>query len=168
MQNNYYMNRILGYFFIAFFSIFLGSQITEGYLLVPYWKTLSATEFYEYYSQFGLIIGRFYTMLTIIAALLPIYISIYCFYKKSSALTYSLISTFFTFLCIGLFYVYFKETNQQFFDANFSASQLKSELEIWEYWHWSRVILEFLALVFLILTFKILTNKKTEEYIKTF
>lgn len=156
------MNRILGFFFITVFSIFFGSQITEGCLLVPYWKSLSTTEFYEYYSQFGLIIGRFYTILTVIAALIPICISIYCFYKKSQALRYSLISSFFTILCIALFYIYFKDTNQQFFDANFNASQLKSELEIWSYWHWVRVILEFLALIFLILTFNILTKKRIQ------
>jgi len=155
------MNRILGFFFSAVFSIFLGSQITEGCLLVPYWKTLSATEFYEYYSQFGSIIGRFYTTLTVIAALIPICSSIYCFYKRSRALTYALISSFFTFLGIALFYMYFKDVNQQFFDANFNASQLKSELEIWGNWHWMRVILECIALIFLLLTFNILTNKRT-------
>lgn len=156
------MKRILGFFFTTVFSIFLGSQITEGCLLVPYWKTLSTTEFYAYYSQFGLIIGRFYTTLTVIAALIPIGISIYCFYIKSKALTYSLISSFFTFLCMALFYIYFNGINQQFFDANLDAYQLKAELEIWEYLHWMRVILEFLALIFLILAFNILTNKRIE------
>lgn len=154
------MNRNVGFFCVAVFSIFLGSQITEGFLLVPYWKTLSMTEFYEYYSQFGPIIGRFYTILTIIAALIPISITVYCIYKKSRALTYSLISTFFTFLCIALFYVYFKDTNQQFYEATFNASQLKSELEIWGYWHWFRVLVEFLALLFLTLTFTILSKKE--------
>lgn len=156
------MNRILGFLFITVFSIFFGSQITEGYLLVPYWKTLSTSEFYHYYSQFGLIIGRFYTILTIIAVLIPLGINIYCFYKKSRALTYSLISSFFTFSCIVLFYIYFKETNQHFFDATFNASQLKSELKIWEYLHWGRVTLEFLALISLILTLNILTKKRIQ------
>jgi len=156
------MNRILGYFLITIFSIFFGSQITEGFLLVPYWKTLPASEFYKYYSQFGLIIGRFYTILTLIATLIPISISIYCIYKKSKALTYSLISLFFTFLCIAVFYFYFKETNQQFFNANLNAFQLKAELETWGYLHWFRVILEFIALIFLILTFNILTKKSSQ------
>jgi hypothetical protein len=156
------MNRILTYFLITIFSIFFGSQITEGVLLVPYWKTLSTTDFHEYYSHFGLTIGRFYTILTIVAALIPISINIYCFYKKSKALTYSLISSFFTFLCIAVFYIYFKDTNQQFFNASFNPIQLISELEIWGYLHWFRVILVFLALIFLILTFNILTKKRIQ------
>jgi hypothetical protein len=156
------MNRILGFFLITIFSIFFGSQITEGFLLVPYWKSLSTVEFYKYYSEFGLKIGRFYTILTIIAAVIPTSISIYCFYKKSRALTYSLLSTFLTFSCIALFYIYFKGVNQQFIDGGFNPSQLKIELETWGHWHWFRVFLEFLALIFLILTFNILTKKRIQ------
>ena len=158
----YSMNRILGFFFSTVFSIFFGSQITEGCLLVPYWKTLSTTEFYEYYAQFGLKIGKFYTTLTVIAALIPIGISFYCFYIKSKARTYSLIASFFTFLCIALFYTYFKGINQQFFEANLNATQLKEALVIWGYLHWMRVVFEFLTLIFLILTINVLTNKRIE------
>ena len=39
-------------------------------------------------------------------------------------------------------------------------SSLKAELETWGYLHWFRVILEFIALIFLILTFNILHKKK--------
>ncbi|MFN0729332.1 hypothetical protein [Polaribacter gochangensis] len=161
------MNRALGYFLIAVFSIFFGSQVSEGFLLVPYWKSLSAPAFYKYYSQFGLTIGRFYTILTIIAALIPVSISIYGFYKKSNALTYSLISTVFTFSCIALFYIYFKGINQQFFNASFNPTQLKSELETWEYVHWFRVFLELIALIFLMLSLTVLTKKELNTNIQT-
>lgn len=156
------MNRIIGYFLISIFSIFLGSQITEGFLLITHWKTLSATEFYDYYSLFGLIIGQFYTILTIISALIPISISIYCYYSKSKALKHSLISLFFTSLCILLFYIYFKGTNQQFFNAALNTTQLKHTLETWEYLHWLRVLLELFALIFLILSINILTKNRTK------
>lgn len=154
------MNRILLFFSIAVFSLFLGSQITEGFLLVPYWKMLSKTEFYEYYSKFGPIIGRFYTILTIIAVLIPLSFSIYCISKKCRALKYSLVSSFFAFLLIAIFYIYFKGVNQQFYEAAFDANRLKHVLETWEYMHWLRVFLEILSLVFLILALNILSNDK--------
>lgn len=156
------MNRVLAYSSIAIFAIFIGSQITEGALLVPYWKTLSATEFYQYYSQFGKTIGIFYTILTLIAALIPAFACMYCYLKKSTALRFSIIATFFTFSFIAIFYIYFKGVNQQFYNAAFNAIQLKSELNTWEYWHWFRVLLEVLALIFLILTFNILTAEKSQ------
>tara|TARA_R110002074_G_scaffold21547_1_gene66803 strand:+ start:982 stop:1485 length:504 start_codon:yes stop_codon:yes gene_type:complete len=157
------MNRILSFFSIAIFSIFLGSQITEGCLLVPYWKMLSRTEFYEYYSKFGPSIGKFYTALTIIATLIPISISIYCFSNKLRALKYSVLSSLFAFLIIVLFYAYFKDANQQFYEITFNANQLKSELKTWEYWHWLRVLLEFLSLIFLILALNVLSKKESSK-----
>lgn len=60
------------YALIAIFSIFVGSQITEGALFVPYWKSLSTEAFYSYYNEFGPGIGQFYTVLTIVAAAIPI------------------------------------------------------------------------------------------------
>jgi len=140
---------------IAIFSIFLGSQITEGFILLPYWKTLSRTEFYQYYATFGPAIGRFYSILTVIAALIPVSITVYCFYIKSDALKYAIASTIFAFLFIAIFYVYFKGTHQQFYASAFSASQLKAVLSTWGHWHWLRVLLECLSLLFLMLALEV-------------
>jgi len=128
------MNRTLTFVSIAVFSVFLGSQITEGFLLVPFWKTLSSTEFYAYYAEFGPLIGRFYTCLTIIAVLIPFGLSFYCYYYKPHALKYAIVSTLFAVLVIAVFYGYFKDTNQQFFEAVFDTHQLQSVLDDWEYY----------------------------------
>ncbi|MEO1516579.1 MAG: hypothetical protein AAFV95_16250 [Bacteroidota bacterium] len=153
------MNRILAFCSIAFFSIFIGTQVAEGALLVPHWKSMSSDEFYEYYAQFGPMIARFYTILTIAAALIPVLVGGYCFYKKSAALSYSLVSIFLSVAFIAFFYIYFKGTNQQFYEAAFGPEQLQAELIIWGYWHWTRVLIEFLALLFLILSLQILTKE---------
>ena len=145
------MHRILGFCLVALYSVFLGSQITEACLLVPYWKSLSPLEFYEYYSQFGRLIGRFYTILTVISTMTTVYISIHCFAKSSRARNFTLISCFFVIAYIALFYIYFKGANQKFYIASFNSHQLKTELENWQCCHWLRVTFEFLTLTFLIL-----------------
>jgi len=38
---------------VGFLGIFLGSQITEGVLFVPYWKALSPKEFFELHQNYG-------------------------------------------------------------------------------------------------------------------
>lgn len=139
------------YYLIAIFSIFLGSQITEGFILLPYWQSLSASEFYSYYEKFGPSIGQFYTILTITAALIPIALSIYYMRTKSSKLRYSLISTLFAILFVACFYIYFKGTNELFYQSAFNEEDLRRELVTWGKWHWGRVIIESLSLVFLIL-----------------
>ncbi len=142
------------YYLVAIFAIFLGSQITEGVLLVPYWQSLSAVDFYAYYGEFGHGIGRFYTILTIIAALISVSLVITNFVKKSPALWLSLISSLFAVLFVACFYMYFKGTNELFFEAALNEESLRQELITWSKWHWSRIGLEFLSLVFLIAAFQ--------------
>lgn len=144
------MKQFLLYLSIVIFSIFIGSQITEGVLLVPYWQSLSSAEFYAYYSEFGPSIGRFYTVLTIISALIPIFLAIYCRRMNGDAFKFALISSFFAILFVASFYLYFKGTNELFYQAALSDSALKDELVRWSYWHWGRIIIEFVALIFLI------------------
>ncbi|WP_424961779.1 hypothetical protein [Ekhidna sp.] len=158
------MKRSLLYSSIAIFSIFIGSQITEGVLLVPYWKSLPSSDFYSYYNQFGPSIGRFYTILTIIAALIPVSVSIYCVRINSNALKPALSSSFFALLFIACFYIYFKGANESFYQAALTDAELKRELVTWNYWHWGRVILECVSLIFLISSLiKIDKNNTTQN-----
>jgi hypothetical protein len=143
------MKPFLHYLLIAVFSIFIGSQITEGVLLVPYWQSLSSVDFYAYYDEFGPSIGKFYTVLTVIAAFIPIVLSVYCKLTNSNALKFSLISSFFAIVFVSSFYIYFKETNELFYQAAFSDVGLKNELVTWSYWHWGRIVIEFISLCFL-------------------
>lgn len=154
------MKDQLNFYLIALFAIFLGSQITEAVLLVPYWQSLSASEFYSYYQDFGLVINRFYTVLTIVALIIPIALSAYYYRSKSSGLSHGLASAFFAILFVACFYIYFKGTNALFFQSALSEADLKTELITWASWHWGRVALESLSLVFLISA--VARNKSTK------
>lgn len=145
------MKDFLFYSLVSVFAIFIGSQITEGVLLVPYWQSMKAQEFYNYYQEFGHSIGRFYTILTVAAALIPISIAVYARRIKSNAFSPATVSTLFALLFIGCFYVYFKGTNELFFQEAFTEAELKEELIVWAKWHWSRILLEFISLIFLIM-----------------
>lgn len=136
---------------IAVFAIFVGAQITEGVLLVPYWQSLPSGEFYAYYHEFGHAIGRFFTVLTIVAALIPVALAVYCRKIKPKAFILALVSCFFAVLFVASFYIYFKGTNELFFQASLSEADLKSELLAWSCWHWGRVVAEVVSLVFLML-----------------
>lgn len=146
------MKQFLLFFSVAIFSIFVGSQITEGVLLVPYWQSLSSSDFYTYYNEFGPSIGQYYTVLTIIAALIPIIVTIYCKANNSKALKYAVISSFFAVLFVSSFYIYFKGTNELFYQAAYTDVDLKNELVTWSYWNWGRIFIECLSLLFLILS----------------
>lgn len=145
------MKRFLWFLSVAIFSVFIGSQITEGALLVPYWQSLPASDFYAYYNEFGPSIASFYTVLTIMAALIPIGLAVYARRINSRAFSLALISTFFAVLFVASFYLYFKGANELFYQSALSATELKSELITWSTWHWGRIVVEGLSLLFLIL-----------------
>lgn len=138
---------------LSIFAIFLGAQITEAFLLVPYWQSLSAQEFYAYYENFGPTIGRFYTILTVAAALVPITVAVRRLFTKSDGVVYAILSALFAVLFILCFYIYFKSTNAQFYLRAFNEMNLGKELIVWSYWHWGRIGLEILSLIFLIMAF---------------
>lgn len=145
------MNQLLKFSLVVIFSIFIGSQITEGLLFVPYWQSLTPSEFHDYYKEFGPSIGKFYTILTIIAAVIPILLTVYCKLIKSKAIRYALASSLFSILFISSFYLYFKGANEQFYQSILTEVDLKNELLMWQTWHWGRIILEIISLVFLVL-----------------
>lgn len=136
---------------VAVFSIFIGSQITEGALFVPYWQSLSAEAFYTYYKEFGPGIGSFYTVLTVVAAFIPIALSVYLFKVGSAKKFYALISAILAIVFILFFYLYFKGTNELFYQSALSEQELKEVLITWSKVHWSRVVVELLSLLFLVL-----------------
>jgi len=155
------MKHILLYLSVTVFSIFIGSQITEGILLVPYWQSLAANDFYDYYHNFGSSIGQFYTVLTIIAAAIPILLSFYCKSINSSALKPALISAAFAILFVSAFYIYFKDANELFYQAALSDVELKNELITWRNWHWGRVLVECISLGFLVVAiFKVQSSRE--------
>lgn len=146
-----HMKKQFMYLLVAMFGIFLGSQITEAVLLVPYWQSLSTADFYIYYQEFGPAIGRFYTFLTIIAALIPVGLSMYLFRTKTPGIGFAVTSSVFAVLFVACFYIYFKSTNEMFYQSALSSIELKNELIIWSNWHWGRIVLEGLSLLFLVL-----------------
>ncbi len=147
------MKQSFAFYLVAIFAIFLGSQIAEGVLLVPYWQSLSAKAFYSFYQKFGPSIGRFYTVLTIIAALIPLSMALIFFLKKSPAFKYAFASASFALLFVASFYIYFKGANTLFYQAALNEELLAMELIRWEKWHWSRIGIELLSLICLILAF---------------
>lgn len=153
------MKQFLIFLSVIVFSIFIGAQITEGVLLVPYWQSLSSSDFYTYYNQFGSSISQYYTTLTITAALIPLFFTIYLKLINSNAFKFSLISTFFAFLFVVSFYLYFKDANELFYQAALSDMELKDELITWGYWHWGRIVIEFVTLFFLIISFYTIQNR---------
>ncbi len=66
-------------------GIFLGAQIAEGVLFVPYWKALPPKDFFELHQTFGKKIHQFFAPLTIVATLVPLLTVAYGFFTNVSS-----------------------------------------------------------------------------------
>ncbi|MCP4441172.1 MAG: DUF1772 domain-containing protein [Aureispira sp.] len=128
-------------------GIFLGAQITEAVLFVPYWKTLSADEFFKFYKKYGKQIHRFFAPLTILATFLPLTIVSYSFiYQLDNQILFALMGIS-TVAFFSTYFLYFKKANRSFTERSLSNEALPHELLRWGNWHWGRVCFEFIAFV---------------------
>jgi hypothetical protein len=129
-------------------GVFFGTQLAEAALIVPYWKALSADDFFELYKTYGKKLHQFYAPLTIAATILPIATLACNFFSKSKIDLLMWLMVAFSILFFATFFLYFKDANISFTERTISNEALLQELIKWEKWHWGRVVCEASAFVF--------------------
>lgn len=132
-------------------AVFLGAQITEGVLFVPYWKALPPKDFFDLHQTYGKKIYAFFAPLTILATLIPLFTVAYGWITHTQNQLPLLLMGTFTALFFSTYYLYFKKANQGFAEASISHEALPAALQKWGNWHWGRVACEFLAFICAIL-----------------
>ncbi len=136
---------ILVYLSSGILGIFLGAQIAEAVLFVPYWKALSPDEFFKLHQTYGKKIYQFFAPLTIMATILPFLTVIYGVINGSIVGFMLWGMGIATILFFSTYFLYFKKANKSFADRSLSDKALPSELVRWGNWHWGRIVFEFIA-----------------------
>ena len=131
----------------GFLGIFLGAQIAEGVLFVPYWKALQPKDFFELHQTFGKKIYQFFAPLTIIATLIPLLTVAYGIFINIGGQLPLILMGVFTALFFSTYFLYFKNANKMFAEASISHEDLPAELNKWGNWHWGRIVFEFIAFI---------------------
>ena len=126
-------------------GIFLGAQIAEAVLFVPYWKALSANDFFKLHQNYGKKIYQFFAPLTILATVIPLVAVVYnLIYQSKEQVILGLMGVS-TLLFFSTYFLYFKKANKSFTDSSLSNEELPTELVKWGNWHWGRIFFEFIA-----------------------
>ena len=128
-------------------GIFLGAQIAEGVLFVPYWKSLSPKNFFELHQTYGKKIHQFFAPLTILATLIPLLTVAYGIFTNTQNQLPLILMGICTALFFSTYFLFFKKANQQFAEASISPEHLPAELNKWGCWHWGRIVFEFIAFI---------------------
>jgi hypothetical protein len=145
------IGEVLYFLSAGILGIFLGTQICEGALLVPHWKSMNPNVFFEMHKTYGKKIYQFFAPLTIVSTIIPISTAIYSVVYALEGSIFSLLMGGFTLLFFSTYFIFFKQANMRFAEASIPYQELPMALNSWGKWHWGRVVLEFIAFIFSLL-----------------
>jgi O-antigen/teichoic acid export membrane protein len=142
---------VLGWFLhraaLAALGVFVGAMLTEGFVLVPYWRSLAAREFFDWYRANDRRLFRFFGAVTIAAAIITVAAAAAAFWGADPNGALLAASAGLLLVTVGMFPLYFEKANAKFSAAAISSTDLAVELRRWERWHWARTGLAAAALV---------------------
>ncbi|MEM6985108.1 MAG: hypothetical protein AAF499_01105 [Pseudomonadota bacterium] len=130
-------------------GLYAGSLLTEGALLVPYWRTLSGDEFFSRHGDFGPRLYRYFFPITNAAVWLTVLSAALDGFSNGLRNAAALLVV----AALGTYFLYFQKANASFADHSLAESALPAELARWSAWHWARTAASLLAFVLSVLAF---------------
>ncbi|GAA6137393.1 hypothetical protein NBRC116583_11400 [Arenicella sp. 4NH20-0111] len=115
-------------------GLFTGSLLTEGMILVPYWKRMPASEFIKLHGTLGPQLFRYFAPLTTIAVVLAVTTAILDHGQRPELTAAAALCV----LTLLIFFLYFRKTNASFKNGVIDEQALPSVLALWSKWHWIR------------------------------
>ncbi len=131
----------------AALGVFLGANITEGFVLVPYWRSLSPGEFFAWYAANDRRLLAFFGPLTATTALLVLAAAVVAFWTRDAGRWPAVAAAALMVVAVLMFPAYFQQANARFAVATVAPADLPAELARWATWHWVRTVISAGALV---------------------
>ena len=130
---------------MACLGVFLGANLTEGAVLVPYWRALAPDQFFAWYAANDQRLMDFFAPLTTVTALLAIAAALVSAWQGHGGRWPAAVAAILALVVVSTFFIYFQRANASFSAASISAADLPAELAQWAAWHWLRTILSGVA-----------------------
>jgi hypothetical protein len=131
---------------VASLGLFAGAMLTEGLVLVPYWRSLPPAEFLAWYGANDKRLLGFFGPLTWVAGLLAITDALVSLWGGRPGRWLVLLAAILLIVVVSTFFIYFEKANASFSAASLSLDEVPGELTRWATWHLWRTILSFAAL----------------------
>ena len=130
----------------AALAIFFGAMLTEGFVLVPFWRSLTPNEFFAWYEANDRRLLAFFSPLTGAAALLAIAAALVALMAGHPGGLPAAVAAALAVSVVAMFPLYFKRANESFAAASIAPTDVAAELARWAAWHWVRTAVSFIAL----------------------
>jgi hypothetical protein len=130
----------------ALLGVFAGAMLTEGMVLVPYWRSLSPAAFFAWYAANDRRLLRFFGQLTSATALIVVAAAVVALWTGHPGARHAATSAALMIAVVASFPLYFKRANESFAAASIAPAAVAAELARWSAWHWVRTAASFVAL----------------------
>ena len=144
--------RVLEGLTVAALGIYAGAMLTEGFVLVPYWRALSPEQFFAWYAEYDDRLFAFFGTLTMLMVALAIATAVVSILERAPGRWFSLVAAALAVAAVLMFPLYFQHANASFSAATVPPGELAAELLRWQQWHMLRVVLSVLALLAAVLS----------------
>jgi hypothetical protein len=139
------MTTVLTFLAAAMLGVVVGALLTEALVLLPFWRSLTARSFFEWYRGHGDLLLRFFGPLEVLAALLVAFAAAAAWIRDGHAPPYLLTAALLCIVVLVMFPLYFRAANASFTAGSVEPDRLADELRRWGRWHWSRVCMAAVA-----------------------
>jgi hypothetical protein len=131
----------------AIVGLFAGAMLTEGGLLVPYWRSLAPEEFSRWYRRNGARLVAFFGPLTWAAGLSALASALIAFALAADGRWGSGLSAALMLGVVAMFPLYFEKANAAFAATPATLDGIPRQLSRWAAWHWVRTAISGAALI---------------------
>ena len=139
---------------VAGLGVFLGAMLTEGFVLVPYWRSLPPSDFFSWYAANDRRLLGFFGPVTAIAALLTAAAAGASLWARDPGRWFALLAAALLVTVVLMFSAYFRQANASFAAATIGEAELPGELVRWARWHYVRTALSLGALAAALLSLR--------------
>jgi hypothetical protein len=132
-------------------GVYAGAMLTEGFVLVPYWRSLGPEAFFAWYAANDARLFGYFGPLTIAMAALALATAIVAMLERSPGRWLAVLVATIALVAIAMFPLYFQHVNASFAAGTVAPADLPAELARWDRWHRVRTVLSVVALVLALL-----------------
>ena len=131
----------------ASLGVFVGANVTEGGLLVPWWRSLAPDEFLRWYAANARRLLDFFSPLTTATALIVLAAALASLWDAHPGRWAAVVAAGLMIVVVASFFIYFQGANASFATGSVGVEGVAAALRSWGRWHWARTALSGAALV---------------------